>query len=82
MSSFRQTFLELNIEGFGFSNGFKCSDVQKFEIINNLSNKICELGSHQYDNIWKHKIIPIEIIRNDSDRFVDLIIYRNHYVLI
>ena len=82
MSSYRQTFLELNIEGFHFSNGFKCSDVHKFEILNSLSKKICELGFHQDDNKRKHKLIPIEIFRNDSDGFVHLITYRNHYVLI
>ena len=29
-----QYFKELNIEGFDFSNGFKCSDVHKFEKLN------------------------------------------------
>ena len=31
VSSYRQYLNELNIEGFDFTNGFKCSDVHKFE---------------------------------------------------
>ena len=30
----------------------------------------------------KHKLIPIEISKNISDRVIDLAIYKNHYVLI
>ena len=29
----------------------------------------------------KHSIIPIEISKNDSDRDIDLLIYKNHYAL-
>ena len=35
--------MKLNIEGFDFTNGFKCSDVHKFEKLNNLSINIFEL---------------------------------------
>ena len=31
--------MKLNIQGFDFSNGFKVSDVKKFEKLNNLSIK-------------------------------------------
>ena len=31
VSKYRQNFDELNIEGFDFTNGFKCNDVLKFE---------------------------------------------------
>ena len=31
---------------------------------------------------WKHKILRIEISKNESDRVVDLLIYKNHYALI
>ena len=34
ISNYRKYFNELNIEGFDFTNGFKCSDVQKFEKLN------------------------------------------------
>ena len=30
----------------------------------------------------RHKLIPIEVSKNDSDRVIDLAIYKNHYVLI
>ena len=29
VSNYRQYFIELNIEGFDYSNGFKCSDIKK-----------------------------------------------------
>ena len=40
VSNYRQYFNELNIVGFDFTNGFKCSDVHKFEKLNNLSENI------------------------------------------
>ena len=69
---------ELNIEGFDFTNGFRCSDMYRFEKLNNLSINIYELGFDQN----KHKLIPIEISKNESDKVIDLLIYKNHYVLI
>ena len=72
----------MNIQDFDFSNGFKCSNVHKFNSLNNLSVNIFELIFYQDHNQWKHKLIPIEISKNDSDRVIDLAIYKNHYVLI
>ena len=72
----------MNIEGLDFSNGFKCSDVHKFEKLNNLSINIFEFNFHQDQNKWKHKLIPFEISKNESDRVIDLLIYKNHYVFI
>ena len=72
----------MNIQGFDFTNGFRCSDVHRFNELNNLSVNIFELNFYQDQNQWKHKIIPIEIIKNNSDRVIDLAIYKNHYVLI
>ena len=43
VSIFRQYFNELNIQGFDFTNRFNCSDVNKFEKLNNLSINIFEL---------------------------------------
>ena len=40
VSNYKQNFNELNIDGFDFTNGFKCSDVHKIEKINNLSVNI------------------------------------------
>ena len=82
VSNYRQYFDELNIQGFDFTNGFKCSDVHKFNELNNLSVNIFELNFYQDQNQWKHKLIPIEVSKNNSDRVIDLAIYKNHYVLI
>ena len=53
VSKYRQYFNELNIDGFYFSNGFKCSDVHKFEKLNNLSVNIFELSFYQDQSNWK-----------------------------
>ena len=82
VSNYRQYFDELNINSFDFTNGFKCSDVHKFNKLNNLSVNIFELVFYQEQNKWKHKLLPIEISKNNSDRVIDLAIYKNHYVLI
>ena len=50
VSNYRQNFNELNIQGFDFSKGFKCSDVHKFNELNNLSVNIFELGFYQDQN--------------------------------
>ena len=82
VSDYQQYFDELNINSFDFTNGFRCSDVHKFNELNNLSVNIFELNLYQDQNQWKHKLIPIEISKNNSDRVIDLAIYKNHYVLI
>ena len=78
VSNYKPYFNELNIEEFDFSNGFKCSDMYRFEKLNNLSINIYELGFDQN----RYKLIPIEINKNESDKIIDLLIYKNHYVLI
>ena len=82
VSNYRQYFNELNINGLNFTYGFRCSDVHKFNQLNNLSVNIFELAFYQDQSQWKHKLIPIEISKNNSDRVIDLAIYKNHYVLI
>ena len=82
VSNYQQYFDELNINGFDFTNGYRCSDVHKFNELNNLSLNIFELNFYQDQNKWKHKLIPIEISKNNSFRVIDLAIYKNHYVLI
>ena len=82
ISNYRQYFNELNIHDFDFTNGFKCSDIHKFNELNNLSVNIFELNFYQDQNQWKQKLIPIEISKNTSDKVIDLAIYKNHYVLI
>ena len=81
ISNYRQCFNELNIQGFDFTNGFKCSDVHKFNELNNLSVNIFELNFYHDQNKWKHKLIPVEVSKNNSDRIIDLATYKNHYVL-
>ena len=82
VSNYQQYFDELNINGLDFTYGFRCSDVHKFNELNSLSVNIFELNFYQDQNQWKHKLIPIEISKNNSDRVIDLAIYKNHYVLI
>ena len=82
VSNHRQYFVELKIECFDFSNGFKCSDMHKFQKLNNLSINIFELNFYQDKTTWNHKLIPIEISKNESDKVIDLLINKNHYALI
>ena len=82
VSNYKQYFNELDIKSFDFSNGFRCSDVHKFEKLYNLSINIFELNFYQDQNKWRHKLVPIEVSRIDSDRVFDLLIYKNHYALI
>ena len=67
VSNYKQYFDELKIQGFDFTNGFKCSDVHKFNDLNNLSVNIFELIFYPDQNQWKYKLIPIEVSKNHSD---------------
>ena len=82
VNNYIKYFNELNFQNFDFTNGFKCSDVHKFNELNNLSVSIYELNFYQDGEKWKHKLIPIEISKNESDNVIDLLIYKNHYALI
>ena len=82
VSNYNQYFNELNIQGFDFTSGFKCCDVNRFNEINIFSINIFELNFYQDQNKWKHKFITIEVSKNESDRVIDVAIYKNHYVLI
>ena len=82
VSNYKQYFNELNINGFNFTNGFICSDMIRFEKLNNLSIKIYELNFYQDGDKWKHNFTPIEISKNESDKVIDLLIYKKHYALI
>ena len=78
----KQSFEELNVEGFDFTSGFSCSVIQKFGKLNNLSINIFELNFYQDKNKRQHNLIAIEINKNGSDRVVNLFLYKNHYSLI
>ena len=82
VNNYIKYFNELNFQSFDFTNGFKYSDVHRFNEINNLSVNIFELNFYEDGDNWKHNLIPIEISKNESDRVVDLLIYKNHYALI
>ena len=82
VNKYIQYFSELNFQSFDFTNGSKCSDVHKFNELNNLCVNIYELKFYQDGDKWKHNLILIEISKNKSDRIVDLLIYKNHYALI
>ena len=82
VNNYVQYFNELNFQSFDFTNGFKCSDVHRFNELNNLSVNIYELNFYQDGDKWKHNLLPIEISKNGSDKVVDLLIYKNHYALI
>ena len=40
------------------------------------------MNFYQVKDKWKHTLIPIEVSKNDSDRVIDLLIYKNHYPLV
>ena len=71
-SIYKQKFDEINIEGFDFSNEFKCSDVRKFEKLIDFSINIFALNFYQDKIRSKHNLIPIEISKKDSDQVIDL----------
>ena len=73
VSKYLPYFNEINIEGFDFSNGFRCSDMYRFEKLNNLSINIYQL---YFNQSGKHKLIPIEISKNKSDKVIDLLIIK------
>ena len=47
VNNYLQYFNELNFQSFDFTNGFKCSDVHRFNELNNLSVNIYELNFYQ-----------------------------------
>ena len=64
VSNYKQFFDELNINGFDFSKGFKCSVIHKFDKMNNLSIDTFELNFYQDQSKWRHELIPIEASKN------------------
>ena len=71
----------MNFQFFDFTNDFKCSDVHRFNELNNLSVNIYEINFYQDGDKGKHKLIPIEISKHESDNVIDLLIYKNHFSL-
>ena len=44
VSNYNQYFIELNIDAFDITNGFKCGNMHRFEKLGNLSKTIYELN--------------------------------------
>ena len=81
VANYRQYFNELNVESFDFTNGFRCSDVHIFKKLDDLSVNIFDLGFYQDKNKWKHFLFLIEISKNESDKVIELLTFKNHYAL-
>ena len=79
VSNYKQNFNVINTEGFDFADGFKCSDVHKLEKLNISAINVFELNFYQDENKWRHKLIPIEVSKNDSDIVIDLLLYKIQY---
>ena len=75
--NFRAHFDELNIRDFDISNRLKCSDVYRLEKLNEFSINFFELTFHQEQNRRKHKLFPVKISKNNSNRVVHLLIFKN-----
>ena len=56
--------------------------MHRLEKMNNLAINIFGINIYQGQNKWQHKLIFIEISIKESDRVIDLIIYKINYVLI
>ena len=82
VSIYKQFLIQLNIQGFDFRYGFKCNDVHRFKEIKNLSIKMFKLNFCKDQKKWRHKLIPIEVSKNNSHRVIDLGNYKNHYFLV
>ena len=74
VSNYKQYFDKLNIQGFDFNYGFKCSDAHRFNEMDILSINVFELNFYQDQNKWRYKLIPIEVSKNKSDKVIDLAI--------
>ena len=55
--------------------------LKKIEKLNDLSLNIFELNFYQVQNKWKHNWITFEVSKNDSDRVIGVLIYKNYYAL-
>ena len=82
VNNYSQNFNELNFQSFAFTNGFKCSDVHKFNELNNLSVNIYDFNFYRDGDKWKYNLKPTEISKNESHNVIDLLIYKNHCALI
>ena len=62
---------------FNFTTRFMCNDIQRFHKLKTVSVKIFELSFRQDQKTWKHKLVPLGVNENESDRVIDLLFYKN-----
>ena len=72
---YRQYFDDLNLEGFDFTNGLKCSDVHAYKKLNNLSKNMFKINFYQDGGKWKHDLILIESSKNEPDKVIEFLKY-------
>ena len=80
VSNFKQTEKELKVDGYDFIYGYKCSDVHNYDKLNKLSKNIFEKSFYRDQNDWQHKSIFIDFSEKNSDKVIDLVIYKIYYV--
>ena len=77
VNNYVQYFNEINFQTFDFTNGFKCSDVHRFNELNNLTVNINELNFYQDGDKWKHNLLPIEISKMNQIMLLTMLLYDN-----
>ena len=66
ISNYKKIFNGSNNDGFEFSSRFRCTDVHRFEKLNNLTVNVLELLSSKRSITWKHKLVPLPIKRKPT----------------
>ena len=66
VKNYLQYFNELNIDGFDFTNSFKCSGVHKFNELNNLSVIVFELNFYQDGDKWKYNLTLSKLAKTNQ----------------
>ena len=72
---------ELNINDIDFTKGMSIVDIPRFERLNpTLSINVFEYSTEEDKD---YKLLPLYISKhNENRRVIDLILYRNHYILL
>ena len=45
-----------------------------------MTINLFELSFYQDKNKWKHKLLALDVSKTGTDRVIDLVIYKNHFV--
>ena len=54
--------------------------MHRFGKLFNVSIKTFEISINANQKFWKHKLIPFESSKKESDKVIDILIHKNHYV--